>query len=120
MASRKLSVILNREKKLGEGHMSMGGSRRVSGIVCFCTQGWDICRKKALDGRDVVGQSQQCKYWRRKPARGSIVRFICGNMRNMKENTGFWVVILHFFVISIILGKVARNGFSFSLKTTKF
>lgn len=39
--------------------MSMGGSRRVSGIVCFCTQGWDICRKKALDGRDVAGQSQQ-------------------------------------------------------------
>lgn len=37
VASRKLSTILNRGQKQRKGHMSMGGSRRVSGIVCFCT-----------------------------------------------------------------------------------
>lgn len=104
--------------------MSMGGSRRVSGIVCFCTQGWDICRKKALDGRDVAGQSQQRKYWRRnceaQPAGGSNEPFICGNMRNRRKTlasgSSFGISLL----LVVFFFKLAITGFSFSLKTTKF
>lgn len=99
--------------------MSMGG--RVSGIVCFCTQGWDICRKKALDGRDVAGQSQQHKYWRRnceaQPAGASNERFICGNMRKRRKTLASGVSFCISLLVVLYFRKLAITGFSFSLKT---
>lgn len=82
--------------------MSMGGSRRVSGIVCFCTQGWDICRKKALDGRDVAGQSQQ-----------HVVQMNDLSVEIWENEEKHWSSFCISLLLVLFFRKMAITGFSF-------